>query len=363
MPQPDPSSPILIVGPSWVGDMVMAASLVAALRARYPGRPIDMLAPPAALPMATLIEGVRNTIPLGLGHGEFGLVARWKLGRSLRSAGYGTAIILPRAFKAAIPTFAAGIPERIGYSAEGRAILLTDARPDSERKTARTIDRFVALANPREAVVARSASPSPASSSPASPRPVLRHPDAPSAELLDKFGLVGKGPVLGLCPGAEYGPAKRWPAEKFAGLARLAHGRGYRVRLFGGPKDRAITAEIADKAGVPVDDLAGRTSLVEAATLLSACDVVVSNDSGLMHVAGALDRPLVVLYGSSSEKMTPPTAPNAEVVSLDLSCRPCHKRVCPLGTLACLEGIDPVTVFAAVNRVADTARRAGSSIA
>ena len=334
----DTQSPILLVGPSWVGDMVMAASLVAAIRARFPGRPVDVLAPPAALPIATLIEGVRNAIPLGFGHGQFGLTGRWKIGRSLKSAGYGTAIVLPRAFKAAIPPFAARIPERIGYAAEGRSILLTDARNDADRKTARTIDRFVALAGP-------------AGQSPVSPRPRLQQPDVGPADLAGRFGLASDRPVLGLCPGAEYGPAKQWPAAKFAALAQLAVEAGYRVRLFGGPKDKTISAEIARLAGVPVDDLSGKTSLIEAAALLGRCDAVVSNDSGLMHVAGALDRPLVVVYGSSSEAMTPPTAPNAEVVSIELSCRPCFKRECPLGTLACLEGIEAQRVFAAVQRV------------
>lgn len=341
MRAPDLSSPILIVGPSWVGDMVMASSLVAVLRQRFPNRPIDMLAPPSALPIATLIEGVRDAIPSEFGHGELGLTGRWKLGRSLRPKGYGTAIILPRAFKAAVAPFAAGIPERIGYAAEGRSILLTRPRRDSERKTARTIDRFVALGRDDSAI----------STAERSPRPLLNAPPIAAAAIEQKLGLVTGRPVVSLAPGAEYGPAKRWPAAKFAALARLASEAGFGVRLFGGPKDRDITAEIAAKAGVPVEDLAGRTSLIEAAALLAASDVVVSNDSGLMHVAGALDRPLVVLYGSSSEKMTPPTAPLAEVVSLDLSCRPCFQRTCPLGTLACFEGIAPDTVFAAMQRV------------
>ncbi len=298
-----------------------------------------MLAPPSSLPIATLIEGVERSIPLAMGHGELNLVNRWKVGRTLRERRYGTAIILPRAFKAAIPPFAAGIPERIGYAAEARSILMTDARPDHQRKTARTIDRFVALAGPRDAP-------------PASPRPVLKPPRRPGRELETKLGLDLSLPSIAFCPGAEYGSAKRWPAAKFAELARLAHQGGYRVRLFGGPKDIPITAEIAERAGVPLDDLAGKTSLLDAAALLALADVVVSNDTGLMHVAGALDRPLVVLYGSSSEKLTPPTAPNAESLSLELSCRPCFERTCPLGTLACLEGIEPAAVFAAVRRVA-----------
>ncbi len=331
-------SPILVVGPSWVGDMVMAASLIESLRIREPGRPIDVIAPPAALPIARLIRGVRRTIPLSLGHGEFGLLARWKAGRALRDEGYGKSIILPRAFKAAIVPFAAGIPERIGYAAEGRSLLLTEARPDSDRKTARTIDRFVALGAPKGEQMR-------------APRPVLFLPDGAREVAEGKFPLQGTGPVMSLCPGAEYGPAKRWPAARFAKLAEMARAAGYRVRIFGGPKDAPIGEEIVSAAGGHAENLAGRTSLIEAAALLAASDVVVSNDSGLMHVAGALDRPLVVLYGSSSEKMTPPTGPRSLVVSHELPCRPCFKRECPLGTLACFEAIQPAEVMAAAARI------------
>ncbi|WP_341991207.1 lipopolysaccharide heptosyltransferase II [Azorhizobium sp. AG788] len=331
-------SPILLVGPSWVGDMVMAASLVAALRDREPSRPVDVLAPPAALPIAKLIPGVRRTLPLGLGHGELGLMARWHAGRALRGEGYGKAIILPRAFKAAIAPFAAGIPERVGYAAEGRSILLTDARPDAARKTARTIDRFVALG-------------APLGEAPPSARPILQLPEAERLAVAQAFPLAGEGPIMALCPGAEYGPAKRWPARKFALLAAQAHAAGYRVRVLGGPKDAPLADEIVAVSGVPVDNLVGRTNLVQAAAIIATSDVVISNDSGLMHVAGALDRPLVVLYGASSEKMTPPTGPRSATVSRELSCRPCHKRECPLGTLACLESIPPQEVLAAAMAV------------
>jgi len=331
-------SPILLVGPSWVGDMVMAASLVETLRQREPDRPIDVLAPPAALPVARMIPGVRRTIALGLGHGELGLSARWRAGRALRDEGYGKAIILPRAFKAAIPPFAAGIPERIGYRGELRSLLLTDARPDTERKTARTMERFVALGLPRGMRVP-------------APRPRLVLPDGAADAAHAKFPLAGEGPVMALCPGAEYGPAKRWPAEKFAALAALAVAAGYRVRIFGSPKDAEAAEAIVAQSGVPVDNLVGRTSLVDAAALLAGVDMVISNDSGLMHVAGAFDRNLVVIYGASSEKMTPPASPRAEVLGLDLSCRPCHQRECPLGTLACLVGITPEQVMAATGRL------------
>ncbi|MFG1419787.1 lipopolysaccharide heptosyltransferase II [Xanthobacter sp. V0B-10] len=330
-------SPLLLVGPSWVGDMVMAASLVEVLRMREPSRPIDVLAPAAALPVARMIPGVRRTIPLGLGHGKLGLMARWRLGRSLREEGYGKAIILPRAFKAAIPPFAAGIPERVGYRGEMRSPLLTDARPDGARKTARTIERFVALALPEGTPTM-------------APRPHLILPDGALDAVEAKFPLPGEGPVMVLCPGAEYGPAKRWPAEKFAALAALAVKAGYRVRVLGSPKDKEAAETIAAASGVAVDNLVGRTSLFDAAAILAGADVVISNDSGLMHIAGAFERRLVVIYGASSEKMTPPASRRARVLARDLSCRPCHKRECPLGTLACLEGISPQEVLEAAEK-------------
>lgn len=330
-------SPVLLVGPSWVGDMVMAASLVEVLRMREPSRPIDVLAPPAALPIARMIPGVRRTIPLNLGHGKLGLMARWRLGRELRGEGYGKAIILPRAFKAAIPPFAAGIPERVGYKGELRSALLTDARRDNRRGEARTIDRFVALALPEGTPTL-------------APRPHLILPDGSVDTAVAKFALPGTGPVMVLCPGAEFGPAKQWPAAKFAALAALAVKAGYRVRVLGSPKDKEVAETIASAAGVPVDNLVGRTSLIDAAAILATSDVVVSNDSGLMHVAGAFERPVVVLYGSTSEKMTPPASRRARVLALELPCRPCHKRECPLGTLACLEGISPEEVLKAAGQ-------------
>ncbi|GLI23539.1 lipopolysaccharide heptosyltransferase II [Xanthobacter flavus] len=308
------------------------------MRLREPGRPIDVLAPPASLPVARMIPGVRRTIPLGLGHGELGLLARWKAGRALRGEGYGKAIILPRAFKAAIVPLAAEIPERVGYRAELRSALLTDARPDPDRKTARTLDRFVALGLPPGSIAR-------------APRPRLMLPDGAVDVAAAKYPLAGEGPVMVLCPGAEYGPAKRWPAAKFAVLAALAVKGGYRIRILGSPKDADAADAIEASAGVPVDNLVGRTTLFEAAAILAGADVVISNDSGLMHIAGAFDRKLVVIYGASSEKMTPPASPFARVVSRDLPCRPCHKRECPLKTLACLEGIAAEDVLAAAEQM------------
>jgi heptosyltransferase-2 len=155
--------------------------------------------------------------------------------------------------------------------------------------------------------------------------------------------------VLALAPGAEYGPAKRWPARHFAAMAREHASRGFQCWLFGSSKDAPVTAEIATLAGVTVVDLAGRTSLAEAIDLLSLAARVVTNDSGLMHVAAALDRPMAAVFGSSSPEYTPPLSTRARVVSLRLDCSPCFKRECPLGHTDCLQKLTPAQVLAVLD--------------
>jgi len=315
---------VLIVGPSWVGDMVMAQSLFKALYEKAPDRPIDVLAPGWSLPLLERMPEIRAGLEIPLGHGRLGLADRWWLGRTLRGR-YRQAILLPNSWKSAVVPYAAQIPTRTGWRGEMRYGLLNDIRRLDEARYPMTVQRFVALAGAADTEL-------PAIQP---PRLAVRQADVEAA--LGALGVqksTGRR-VLALCPGAEYGPAKQWPTVHFAELGRQMARQGWDLWLFGSAKDAAVCEGIAATCKV-VTNLAGRTTLEQAVDLMSLADAVVSNDSGLMHVAAALERPLVALYGSSDPGFTPPLNAQHEIVNLGLDCSPCFKRECPLGTTACL---------------------------
>ncbi len=355
-PPQDPA-PVLVIGPAWVGDMIMAQSLFITLRRRQPTRAIDVIAPAWSLPLLERMPEVRQAIALSAAHGELGLRKRWQLGRSLRAQGYGQAIVLPRSLKAALPALAARIPRRTGYRGEWRYGLLNDIRPLDKRRLYRTVDRFVHLGLPTEAERLEGPNafephgafePGQQAATTAAPPPRLQipagGPAAAAAALQLKFSSA---PVLALCPGAEFGPAKRWPEAHFAAVARDRLQAGWVVWLLGSTRDQPITRAIAATAP-GVIDLAGRTSLAQAVDLLSTARAVVSNDSGLMHVAAAVGVPVIALYGSSDPRYTPPLSANARILSLNLDCSPCFQRECPLGHLNCLIQLPPERVIAAL---------------
>jgi heptosyltransferase-2 len=317
----------LVVGPSWVGDMVMAQSLFVALHERLGQCRISVLAPHWSMALLDRMPEVSEALQSPFGHGDLGLRARWRFGRALRGR-FDLALVLPNSWKSALVPWAAGIPQRIGWIGEQRWGLLTEPRRLDPRRLPMTVQRFVALAYPPDQGVP-----------PVTPPRLRVDPDTVEASRRRLgLGLPQRG-VLALCPGAEYGPAKRWPEEAFAALAQQAHAAGMAVWLFGSDKDRPVCAKINQAAGGICDDLCGRTELAEAVDLLSLATAVVSNDSGLMHVAAALDRPLVALYGSSDPGFTPPLHERHRILHLGLRCSPCFQRECPLGHLKCLRDI------------------------
>lgn len=331
----------LIVAPNWIGDAVMSQPLLALLKQRAPLTPIDVLAPKFVMPVYQRMAEVDGGIDLPFGHGAPQLKARREFARQLQHR-YARTIVLPNSFKSALIPWMAKIPVRTGWSGEMRFGILNDRRTLNEQALPRMVERYAALAYSKD-------EPLPDTREWA-PRPTLQIDADARAATLIKFALNTSKPIAAFCPGAEYGPAKRWPTHHFAELARTLEVRGYEVWLLGGPKDQAITQEIAALSHGAVRDLAGKTTLSEAIDLLSVATVVVTNDSGLMHVAAALDRPIAAIYGSSSPTFTPPLTPKAEIIRLELPCSPCFKRECPLKHMNCLNELEPQRVLQVVLR-------------
>lgn len=341
---PKSASPkILVLGPAWVGDMVLAQSLFKTLKLVHPECTIDVAAPAWTLPLIERMPEVNKGIALPFKHGQFALFERIKFGRSLRHKDYTQAIILTNSFKSAILPFAASIPQRTGFLGEMRYGLINDIRPLDKAKLTRTVDRFLTLGLKPNAKLPANI-----------PNPTLLTNRTNALDCLQKLGMaVPETKVLGLCPGAEYGEAKRWPAEYYAEVAREALNKGWQVWLFGSDKDISVTTTINQLTNNQCLDLGGKTNLSEAIDLISLCDAVVSNDSGLMHVAAALDKKLVAIYGSSDPHHTPPMSSKAVIEYLGLECSPCFKRVCPLEAknekLKCLKQINPSKIVVALN--------------
>ncbi|MEQ8858382.1 MAG: lipopolysaccharide heptosyltransferase II [Pseudomonadales bacterium] len=324
---------VLLVAPAWVGDMVMAHSLVQVLLTRHADVEIDVVAPAATVPLAERMPGVATRALLEIGHGELALGRRRALGRALAGDGYDQAIVLPNTFKSALVPWWAGIPLRTGWQGESRFAVLNDRRRLDADRYPLMIERFMALGLPAGADL-----PTPY------PTPRLSVDEANRQRLQEELELDTDGGVLALCPGAEFGPAKRWPAAHYAAVARDAAAGGRRVWLFGSPGERAACAGIAALAPDAIN-LAGRTRLLDAVDLLSLAEVVVSNDSGLMHVAGAVGTRVVAVFGSTSPAFTPPLGAAAQVVRVDVPCGPCFQRSCPLGHRRCLEELGPERVI------------------
>lgn len=335
---------ILIIGPSWVGDMVMAQTLFICLKQRHGADcMIDVLAPDWSRPILERMPEVRQALSFPLGHGALELRTRRSIGQGLRGQ-YDQAILLPNSLKSALVPFFADIPLRTGWRGEMRYGLLNDVRKLDKDAYPLMIERFMALAYEPNIEL-----PKPY------PRPALQIDPASREQALQHFGLERDRPVLALCPGAEFGEAKRWPSEHYAAVADAHIRQGWQVWLFGSKKDHAVAEQIRGRL-IPglreeATNLCGDTSLAQAIDLLSCADAVVSNDSGLMHVASALNRPLVAVYGSTSPGFTPPLADRVETLQLGLDCSPCFDRTCRFGHYNCLRDLMPAQVNAALERM------------
>ena len=327
--------------------MVMAQSLFIRLKQQEPDCRIDVMAPNWSGALLERMPQVSEFITMPLGHGSLQLKTRYRLGRALQKNHYDQCILLPNSLKSALIPFWAKIPQRTGYIGEMRYGLLNDIRKLDKSLLTMTVQRFAALAYPKNQMY----------------QPQYRQLDnipVPTLQVkadqvdkaLDKFALTRARPVLSLCPGAEYGPAKQWPARHYAQLAWEKITQGWQVWIFGSQKDQAIGDEILKLINDPAAvSLCGKTELAEAIDLMSVSGMVVSNDSGLMHMAAALGVPVVGVYGSSDPNFTPPLGKNSQTVSLNLDCSPCFKRTCPLGHTNCLQKLTPEQVLSTLEQL------------
>ena len=326
---------ILVLGPSWVGDMVLAQSLFKTLKTNNPNCVIDVAAPAWTLPLLERMPEVAGKLALPFKHGELAFWQRIAFGKSLKQAGYTQAIILTNSLKSALLPWAAGIPKRTSFLGEMRYGLINDIRPMDKNLLKKTVERFVFLGlKPNEMLPTEI------------PNPQLVANPVAALATLAKLGIeASQNKVLGLCPGAEYGEAKRWPAEYYAEVANDALNKGWQVWLFGSDKDIPVTIQINQHTQNRCHDFGGKTKLGEAIDLMALCDAVISNDSGLMHVAAALNVRLIAIFGSSDPYHTPPMSSKAVIEYLGLDCSPCFQRECPLKHLNCLKQIQPQRII------------------
>jgi len=345
---------LLVVAPAWVGDMVMAHCLIQRLQTAYADAEIQVLAPPATAPLALRMREVSKTHTLNVAHGKFGLAARWRCGRTLARQGFDQAFVLPNSWKSALVPWFARVSRRTGWLGEARFGLLNDWARLPEAQLGLMIERFMGLADLQRLTLTRPY-----------PQPRLEVDGQQQATLLAKFNLGGDlqsaSRAVALCPGAEFGPAKQWPIEHYAAVARHCAAKGLSVWLLGTPNDSAACAELLELAGGTPINLAGQTNLCEALDLIAAAGAVVCNDSGLMHIACAVATPVVAVFGSTSPAFTPPLHEAAQVLSLldasaettppRLDCQPCFERTCRFGHTHCLAWLTPDRVIQALGRL------------
>lgn len=323
----------LVVAPQWIGDAVMSEPLLARLAAR--GEQLSVAALPWVAPVYRAMPQVGEVIEWPFAHGRLDWSERRRAARALRGR-FDIAYVLPNSLKAALIPWLARIPKRIGYHGEGRYLLLNRRLPNPPGRPP-MVAFYGALAaaasideHPRMRVAP----------------PVLQQAASAAG--------VQPGAYWVFAPGAEYGPAKCWPPEHYAELARsLQRRHGLPVLLLGSAKEAALCEQIAAQSGDACRVLAGKTSLQDAMALIAGARGVVSNDSGLMHVAAAFGVPQAAVFGSTSPEHTPPLNPRARVLwlkeELQLDCAPCFDRVCRFGHTRCLTGVSAARVEAALD--------------
>lgn len=326
----DQDSRVLVIAQAWVGDVVLSQILYALLKRQQPDVSIDVVAPAWAGALLGRMPQVSRHILLDVRHGQFGLWRRWATARRLH-AQYQQAIIIPRSVKAALVPWVAGIKQRIGFDAGIRNALINDSRSRPPGIVAR---------------MARLASPDPIDSN-SIPRPNLEVDPEQTTRVFRQWDMDPDETVIGLMPGAAYGRAKQWGENSFVRLATLLAEQGHRICVIGTARDRSLGDDIVQAAPEQITNLCGETTLDQAIHLVSGLAAAVCNDSGLMHVAAAVNTPVVGIYGPTSPDTHPPLIDVRKICSVRALCSPCHQRTCPYGHHACMARITPEQVYEA----------------
>lgn len=336
MVDPDDTRPILIVPYMWIGDFVRGHTVVRVLKERWPNRPVDILVTRLVAPLVDYMPGVRSGIVWDLPRSRLALARQWELAATLRARNYGTALVMPRTWKSALAPALAGIPERVGFVGEVRFGLINQWRW-GEKKLPRMIDKKCALALPE-------GTPLPTEW----PVPQIRVPADEIARWRQANGL-GTGPAVALGPGS-VGSSKRW--TYYAEAAKLLVARGLDVWVIGGPGEKELATEIVAAAGPKARDLTGN-DLRNGVVAMAAASVAVANDSGLMHIAAAIDTPTIGIFGPTSPLLWGPLNPLAATVQTKtiVPCQPCHRPVCTMNNHACMRDIPAEDVAAIIQSV------------
>ncbi|UDG80575.1 ADP-heptose--LPS heptosyltransferase 2 [Candidatus Hartigia pinicola] len=341
---------ILVIGPSWIGDMVMSQSLYRTLKTQYSDVQIDVVAPQWCYPLLAKMPEVNTAILMPLVHGKFSISERRKIGISLRKKEYNQAIVLPNSFKSALVPFFTKIQKRTGWVGEMRYGLLNDIRTLDKNKFPLMVQRYVALAYDKHKISYATDIATPI----LWPKLVIDKRDV--LKTINFFNINTLRPIIGFFPGSEFGPAKRWPHYHYAAIAeKLINEKGYSILLFSSIKDydagKNIYQSLTENSRRYCINLSGKTSLEQAMNLISHCQAGVSNDSGLMHIAAALDKPIIVLYGQSSPSFTPPLSDKSEVIRLISGYHKIRKGHSENGYHQSLIDIQPQLVMDALTRL------------
>jgi len=332
---------VLVIAPSWVGDLVMSQALLRLIKNRNPKCSIDVFALSFLHPLLHRMPEVANCISSSLNHGELKLYERFKIGKKLRRNFYTRVYVLPNSFKSALIPFWANIPHRIGWCGEARYLLLNDVR-FFQKKFPQMVTRYIALGYGKNEKISQQII-----------LPKLHVLSRQRDLILERLQIfLSDRPILAICPGASFGDAKRWPASHFAEIARAKKNEGWEVWIFGSEKERVISKEIQARCYGICLDFAGKTDLGETVDLMSLVTAVLTNDSGLLHIAAALSKPLVAVYGPTPPSFAPPLSHNKfKILSLNLSCSPCRKRKCPLKDNKCMHGLTPELILKSITDV------------